>query len=558
MSRIRRKKRYETIDPDEILIDAQNLPGFDANRLEGRIERPIERRAYRIFLILALLIGLVFLGQLLKLQVLDAATLKERAEANRLNQTLIIAERGRIVDRYGDSLALNNSQPESGFSKRFYPLGEAAAHIVGYVSYPKRDSNGFWFQETVNGLSGLESRWQDRLGGDNGFELKETSATGEVISGSIIQVPRDGEEIVVAIDAELQKELFNAIKERADNSSFNGGSGVIMNVHTGEIHALASYPSFDPNVLADGSDSETVSQYVSDTRAPFLDRAIAGVYAPGSVVKPFVALAALEEEIIAPEKEILSTGSISIPNPYNPELPTIFRDWKAHGWVDMREALAVSSDVYFYAIGGGYEDQRGLGISTIQHYMNLFGFGAVAGINLDGEARGVVPDPDWKAEQFDGERWFLGNTYHTSIGQYGFQVTALQLARATAALANGGILLKPTLEKNTPTYGQQLNIAPENLHIINEGMRQAVTDGTAAALALPDVAVAGKTGTAEVGQGKAFINSLIIGFFPYEKPQFAFAIIMERADAGTTSGAPLVMRNVLEWIITERPQMIQD
>lgn len=554
--RIQRKRQYQAIEPDEILIDAQNLPGYDAAQLEGRIEKPIETNAFRNFLILAFFIGIVFIVQLAKLQILDAAVLKERAEANRLHQTLIISERGRIVDRNGETLALNNPEPERGFSTRLYPLGEAAAHVVGYVSYPKRDQNNYWFQDTVTGLFGVELAYHEQLKGENGLEIQETSAVGEILSGSVIQAPQSGKEIVLSLDAGLQKAFYTAIRERSENAPFVGGSGVILDVSTGEIYALVSYPSFDPNVVSLGEDLDAIEGYISNTRAPFLDRAVSGLYTPGSVVKPFIAVAALEEEIIAPDKAILSTGSISVPNPYDPSKPSVFKDWKAHGWVNMREALAVSSDVYFYVVGGGFEGQEGLGIGAINAYMHRFGFGEPTNIALAGEEVGTVPNPDWKASVFGGERWFLGNTYHTAIGQYGFQSTTLQLARAIASIGNGGTLVTPTLEKDEVGGRVSVKVSDEHVRVVREGLRMAVTEGTAQALNVQGVAVAGKTGTAEVGQRNELINSLVIGFFPYENPRFAFAVVMERAKAGTVSGAPLVMRNTLLWIKQERPEML--
>lgn len=556
--RVRRRRRYQAIEPDEILIDAQNLPGFDATHLEGRIERPIEPRAFRSFFIVALAIGAVFTIQLLKLQVVDGAALSSRAEANRLAETLIIAERGSIFDRAGEALALNAPQDGAGFSRRTYPLGEAAPHLIGYVAYPKRDRNGYWFQETLEGRAGAELAFQKRLAGENGIDITETNATGELVSGRTIHVPKNGEDITLSIDAGLQKELYKALKERADAAPFTGASGVIMDVATGEVYALASYPTFNPELISSGEDSSAIGAYVSDKSAPFLDRAIAGLYTPGSVVKPFVALAALEEGIIGPEKKILSTGSISIPNPYAPDIPSVFKDWKAHGFVDMREALAVSSDVYFYEVGGGFEDQQGLGISAIHEYLTRFGFGDTTGIALSGEEPGVVPNPDWKAATFGGERWFLGDTYHTAIGQYGFQATPLQLVRATAAIANGGTLLTPTIEKGRIGRGESLGVGNENLRVVREGMRLAVAPGnTAAALNIFGIAVAGKTGTAEVGAHNEYINSVVEGFFPYEHPRFAFAVVMERARSGTTAGAPFVMRNVLLWIQRERQNMLK-
>lgn len=565
--RIKRTRQYREVEPDEILIDAQNLPGFDSTRLEGRIERPIEPKIFRNFLFALLALGAAFTLQLAKLQIVDADALRERAEANRLVQSVLIAERGYITDRNGEPLALNEWHEESGFSVRRYPLGEAAAHVVGYVSYPKRDDNGYWFQENSEGLAGVEAFFDGPLRGENGVELRETSAVGEAVSGSIVRTPHDGEEVTLALDAGLQQALYDAITVRAEESGFIGGSGVIMDVHTGELYALASYPSFDPEVLSSGTPSDVIAGYVADSRAPFLDRAISGLYTPGSVVKPIVALAALEEHIIDPDTQLYSSGAITVPNPYDPSRPSVFRDWKAHGWVDMRDAIAVSSDVYFYAIGGGLtgdtaadarvDSQAGLGISAIETYMRLFGIAGTTGVPLEGEATGVIPTPSWKADTFDGEPWFLGNTYHTSIGQYGFQVTAIQLVRAVAALANGGTLVNPSLVAHRAGTRTALGVADANLAVVREGMHQAVEEGTALAINLPTVTAGAKTGTAEVGVDKEFINSLIVGFFPYEAPRFAFAVVMERAKAGTASGAPAAMRSVLEWIVSERPHMVE-
>lgn len=555
--RIRRKSQYQDIAPDEILIDAQNLPGFDSSRLEGRIERPIEEKTFRNFLLIALAIGLVFLLQLAKLQVVDAEALKERAAANHLSQSMIIAERGLITDRFDTPLALNEWREDLGFVVRDYPFSEATAHVLGYVSYPKRDGNGHWFQTNTEGLAGIEQVFDGVLRGKNGVSIRETTATGEEVSGSTVRAPVQGTRIALSLDAELQQALYDALKTRTEESGFIGGSGVIMDAHTGEVYALASYPSFDPEVVSIGAPREAIAEYVLDESAPFLDRAVSGLYTPGSVVKPFIALAALDEDVVSPEKSIYSSGSISVPNRYNPDNPTIFRDWKVHGWVDAREAIAVSSDVYFYAIGGGFEDQPGLGISSIEKYMRLFGFESETDLPLEGEATGVIPTPSWKSKTFDGEQWFLGNTYHTAIGQYGFQTTAIQLARATTALANGGVLVEPSLVYGVFGERANLDFDESDMLVVQEGMRRAVTTGTAQALNVPGITAAGKTGTAEVGAQKEFINSLIIGFFPYEEPRYVFAVVMERAKAGTPQGAPAAMKNIFEWIAENRPEMAE-
>jgi penicillin-binding protein 2 len=249
---------------------------------------------------------------------------------------------------------------------------------------------------------------------------------------------------------------------------------------------------------------------------------------------------------------LFTEGYLSVPNPYDPTKPTIFKDWKNHGYVDMRKAIAMSSDVYFYITGGGFGDQKGLGIDLINKYMNMFGFGQ--NISLEGffsGPSGIVPNQKWKADNFKGESWMVGNTYHTSIGQYGFQVTAMQLVRAVASLANGGILLDPSivaLKDVSDASGVDLHLDQQDLKVVREGMRMAVTEGMSGSVNFPNLKVALKTGTAELGASKQYVNSLVTGFFPYDDPKYAFAVIMEKGRVDNTYGATGVMKNVLEWL----------
>src|SRR3989338_2158210 len=324
---------------------------------------------------------------------------------------------------------------------------------------------------------------------------------------------------------------------------------------------MVSFPEYDSQMLTDGSDATAIKKAFDNPQKPFLNRATNGLYTPGSIIKPFIALAALEEGVITPEKEIISTGSISVPNPFDPTKPTIFKDWKAHGAVDMRRALAVSSDVYFYEIGGGFEEQRGLGIGNIDKYARMFGFGSVPpGSDFFGED-GVIPTPEWKKANFDGDPWRLGNTYHTAIGQYGFQVTPLQVVRGIAAIANGGKLLEPRIveEKDTPPSYIVIPIKTASFEVVREGMHDAVTKGgTASGLLLPNVSVAGKTGTAELGTLKKFVNSWVVGFFPYENPRYAFTIIMEKGPRDNTIGASFVARQLFEWMSVNTPEYLKN
>lgn len=331
---------------------------------------------------------------------------------------------------------------------------------------------------------------------------------------------------------------------------------MIIDVSTGELVALTSYPEYDQNALTKGIDQKTFDSLIKSSGKPFLNRTIGGLYTPGSILKPIVALAALNEKIISPNKEIFSSGSISVPNPYDPSKPSIFRDWKAHGYTAMREALAVSSDVYFYSIGGGFGDQKGLGIGLIDKYFEMFAVAESTGIELAGEVEGVIPTPAWKAEKFDGDIWRLGDTFITAIGQFGTQVTPLSAARFTAAVANKGKILKPSLVVGgvPEPILSSLSFAAEDWRVIHEGLREGVTEGTSVGLNVPYVSAAAKTGTAEVGAAKSYVHSWSVGFFPYENPKYAWAVIMERGPADNSIGATSIMRTVLDWMSLYAPQ----
>jgi penicillin-binding protein 2 len=222
----------------------------------------------------------------------------------------------------------------------------------------------------------------------------------------------------------------------------------------------------------------------------------------------------------------------------------------------MKEAIAVSSDTYFYTIGGGYEDQNGLGITLLDKYFQLFGLTRKTGVDLLGEVEGVIPTPEWKKEKFNGEIWRLGDTYITSIGQYGTQVTPINAARFIGAIANGGKLLKPSLVKGGDSNPVEDSIKLDQVDwdMVRAGMREAVTYGTSVGLNVPYVDPAAKTGTAEVGTQKEYVNSWSVGFFPYNNPKYAWAIVMEKGPSINTYGATSVMRQVLDWMSVNAPQ----
>ncbi len=569
------KQLSREIDPDEIFLDAQNLPEFDKDQFEGRIEKPIGLTSIIGIFLVFIVVLLVFFGRVVSLQVIHGEEFLKKSENNRLDHTPLFAMRGVIFDRTGKPLAWNSfsentehgtqnteqstANKNSSFPRRSYISVGGFGHVLGYVNYPKKDSKGNYYQSELIGKDGLEEYYNAHLTGKNGLQIVEVDALGHVQSGGIIEDPKNGQMLTLGIDARVQEKLHTTIGGLARDRGFMAGAGAIMDIETGEMLALTSYPEYDSSVLSEGVDKKKIQGYMLDKRAVFLDRAVSGVYTPGSILKPIMAIAALNEGIIKPEKQILSAGSISIQNPYNPELKSVFNDWKVHGWTDMRRAIAVSSSIYFYVIGGGFDGQKGIGIANIEKYSRMFGLGSTTGIDMADEKSGTVPSPEWKAKVFNGEPWRLGNTYHTAIGQYGFQTTLVQAVRAIAAIANGGTLVTPHIIRE-PLQEFSKSIIPipaEYFAVAREGMRMAVLDGTVVGLNVPYVAVAGKTGTAEIGVGKKHINSWIVGFFPYEKPRYAFAVVMERGPSGNAIGGVFVMRVLLDWMQENTPEYLK-
>ncbi len=415
-----RKHRVQSaeVQPDEILIDSSNVPEFDRDQFEGRIERPFGRRS---FFFAGGLIALIFAGYIVRAGVLElvrGASYAARAKNNQLSEQVLFADRGVIVDRTGTPLAYNTrASVTDDFAERVYADFRGLAHVVGYVKPPAKDSTGTYFRDAFVGVDGAERAFDAALMGKNGMKLSETDAHGKVVSESAVQPQQAGQKITLSIDAKVTQGLYDAIAARADSSKFQGGAGVIMDVKTGEILALTSYPEYSQNALEAG-DADELKKLNADNRRPFLDRVTNGLYAPGSIVKPVVGSAALTEGVIDENKQILSTGQISLPNPYDPAHPSIFRDWRANGWVDVRHAIAYSSDVYFYEVGGGFEDQLGLGIDRLDKYFRMFGYGSDAGLPGFTEAAGNIPTPLWKAKAFpEDPTWRIGDTYHTAIGQ---------------------------------------------------------------------------------------------------------------------------------------------
>jgi len=546
----------EEITPEDIFLDSSNLPSFNVHQFEGRLERPIKARVLYAVLGLTFLILLAFGGRAFSLQVLEGDSYREISENNRLEHSLIFSERGVIRDRNEELIAWNESFEGLPFARRVYSDRIGLFHTLGYINYPKADSSGNFFRESYVPRAGAELYFDNELAGENGVSLVEVDAHNRVRSQSVIRPPLPGTNVTLALDAKLTEKLYQAVRNRALESGFVGGSVVIMDVTNGEIVALTSYPEFDSQIITDGEDRTAIGNAILDSSNRFLNRVTQGLYSPGSIMKPYVAVGGLEEGIITANTTITSDGALRIPNPFNPGNISIFRDWGplAYGTNDVTRALAVSSNVFFFEVGGGFETREGLGINRLEEYFRLFGFGSPPPYASDEALGGTIPNPEWKAQTFDGEIWRIGDTYNTAIGQYGMQVTPLQIVRAVSAIANGGVLREPVLKKGEIGEAIYLPVEEEHLALVRKGMRLGTQIGTAQALNVPYVSVGAKTGTAELGVEKDTVNSVTTGFFPYENPKYAFVVLMERGPRSNLVGASAVMREVFDWMHLNTPE----
>jgi penicillin-binding protein 2 len=544
----RRKKRSaKELAPDEIFQDSVNIHNFNEARLEGRIEQPISKYVASIFGGIFIILLTILILQVADLQIHQGDGYFARGEDNRTREIPLFGERGVIYDRDNKELAWNEkASSEEEFAKRKY-IEEGGYGFLGFIRYPQKDDRGYYWRDSLFGETGIEKLLNSQLAGSDGVRIVEVDVLGEPLDEGVVVEPKNGENVVLTLDAVAQSQLYEAISNHAEEYGYQGGAGVLMDIHSGEVISLVSYPDVDPNVLMKGDQSELIQEYFNDPRKPFLNRAISGLYVPGSTIKPILGLAGLEEGIINKDTRITSTGYIEIESPYDDEVVWRYRDWRegGHGRVDIKRAIADSVNTFFYVMGGGYKDRVGLGIDAIDTYMALFGLGQKTGIELEAEQEGVVPNPEWKQKVFK-DIWRLGDTYISSIGQFGFQVTPIQMARAMGAIASKGNLVQPHITNVGIVTKRDISIEDPYYDLIQEGMRDTVLEGTAYPLNVRYLKVAAKTGTAQVGVNREYINSWIVGYFPYEDPQYSFAIVMEKGDKEESPAASWAMRNFLD------------
>jgi penicillin-binding protein 2 len=435
----------------------------------------------------------------------------------------------------------------------FYPY--ELAHVLGYTgSTTAKDleQDPDLLPTDTIGITGIEKQYNKELRGEHGASYIEVNAKQQPQKDVRTDSPVSGADLFLTIDAGLQDFIFDVLAEQVTkNETGSALAGVVVAIdpRSGAVRALVNYPSYDPNVFSQPGKRDETKVFLREKLQPLFNRAVNGTYAPGSTIKPLIAAAALEEGVITEHTQFLSSGSIDIGEWH-------FPDWKAggHGMTDVKKALAESVNTFFYLASGGDTERRGLGVKRIGEYLEKFMWGQATGIDLPIEAEGLIPSEKWK-KKVKGERWYIGDTYHLGIGQGDVLVTPMQVAVATAALANGGTVFEPYIVRNAQKEGKvtyshksierALGVSKRNVQIVREGMRQAVLGGSAQRLNSLPVALAGKTGTAQIG-GTEDTHAWFTSFGPYENPSLVLTILVERGGAGDKVAVPIA-QEIWSW-----------
>ncbi|MBP7060445.1 MAG: penicillin-binding protein 2 [Candidatus Moranbacteria bacterium] len=489
---------------------------------------------------------------------LDGVTLDELWARLDARSTLPVLLKERLTQEES-LLFLSRSHDLPGVSlykttQRNYADSLIFSHILGYEGKIKKEelvSHPDYLLTDSIGKQGIEKSYEDVLRGVHGFERVEVDAFGKVKKELGVVQPVPGQDLILNIDAELQKKIFDTLQANLEKNKLSRAAAVAIDPRNGAVRALVSLPSFDNNLFAEGISGEAYRGLINNPSEPLFNRVVAGEYPPGSTIKPVLAAAALSEGVIDERTQIESRGGISIGKFF-------FGDWKAHGFTDIRRAIAVSSDVFFYSVGGGYGNIRGLGMDRMKKYEELFGYGQPTGIDVGGEAGGLIPDAQWKQEKI-GERWYIGDDYHAAIGQGFVTATPLQILNSIVAIANGGTLYAPRIVSQIRSADGKVTVLPPEilrqnfvdsniLRIVREGMRKTVTEGTAQPLQDLPVAVAGKTGTAQFGSA-AKTHGWFVSFAPFDTPELSMIVLVEGQGEEGYNAVP-VAKEVYQWYFT--------
>jgi len=460
------------------------------------------------------------------------------------------------------------------YLSRNYPYGALLTHVLGYIGrldakdIAAVDEGNYRGTRTI-GKIGVEQFREKELHGTSGFERVETNARGRVLKVLERHDAIPGTDLVLSIDVAVQRAAWDALGDRP-------GAVVAIDPLDGSVIALVSKPAYDPNAFVHGISQQAYRNILDTPGRPLFNRALRGGYEPGSTLKPFVALAGLELDLITPQTRVFSNGKFYINSYSRP-----YRDWKdmGHVWVNLGSALEQSVNTYFYQLA------MDMGIDRMHDYLSQFGFGSVTGIDIPGESEGLLPSREWKRAVHE-QPWYPGETVIAGIGQGFNVVTPLQLANAVVALVNGGTRYAPRLLYATKPAGverakhikapveMQVPISdPQDWQAVLDGMDKVVNGlrGTARRIAVDaPYRIGGKTGTAQVyklGKDKGHKDSevpqhlrdhaLFIAFAPVEAPRIAIAVVVEHGGAGSKAAAPVARATLDAWLVQEPGQQLQ-
>jgi len=510
------------------------------------------------------------LAELVDIQPRDRFRFRKLLAETRNAESLPI--RNRLSDEEVARFAVNRYRFEGVEIKarlfRQYPFGDVGSHVLGYMGrvttadqqrFDEEGTSANYRGTDFVGKAGVEATYEAELHGTTGFEQVEIDAAGRGIRSLSRTPSQPGNDVTLTLDMRLQQVAELALGDRR-------GAVVAVDPNSGGILALVSKPGFDPNLFVDGIDPQYWAELNTNEDHPLNNRAISGLYPPGSTIKPFLALAALETGKRKPSSAIFDPGFFDFGG-------RRFRDDKkgGHGTVDLYKSIVESCDTYYYHLSND------LGIEAIARFLGPFGFGSRTGIDLAGESVGVLPSPEWKMRRFKQpaqQKWFAGETISIGIGQGYHSYTPIQLAQATAMIASGGTLYRPRLiaHIDNPRTGERREISaevlrnvalkPENVDFIKRAMAGVTKEGTGArAFAKVEYTVGGKTGTAQViamKQGEKYEehkvaerhrdHSLFIAFAPLDSPRIAMAVVVENGGFGARAAAPLA-RTVLDYFM---------
>ncbi|MBI2062192.1 MAG: hypothetical protein HYT64_00640 [Candidatus Yanofskybacteria bacterium] len=457
-------------------------------------------------------------------------------------------------------------------TKRYYINGQQLSQVTGYIGkVSKADlKDGYYYSTDTIGRLGIEAQYEKILRGEHGRIFFSKDKNENIDTDSI-----QGKNLVLNIDYDLQSKLYNELYGVLASAGLSRGAAIIQNPQNGAVLAMVSFPSFDNNLFVKGLSDNQFKNLFESKAKPLFNRVISGLYNPGSTIKPFIGMAALQEGVISPKDTIRDCISLVIPNPFDKNSPYVFKNWKQdYGLFNLRRAIAQSCNIFFFTIGGGPPSARsgggggnisGLGAEKIYKYLTVGLADVKLGIDLPGEEHGFVPNPDWKLKT-RGENWYQGDTYNISVGQGDLLVTPLWLNSYISAIAlagqdNGGTIYKPIVAQrvvdennNDLEVFKEQSIAklPFRDDVIREmksDMEETVISGTAGVLKDLPVRVGAKTGTAEVVKGRS-INSLFTAFAPFDNPELNITVLIE----GSASNQGLAIRtahNVLKWYFGE-------